>query len=109
MLLGSGPSKKFNMQSFFKTLRNGLKGRKVQSVKVKNRSRNGCHSSIGVISEISETRRTSLAASKHTAVGYKHAAVQYAAARGNASQYRQQQRQKEQHGERAQQCKERAL
>ena len=24
MLLGSGPSKKFNMQSFFKTLRNGL-------------------------------------------------------------------------------------
>ena len=30
MLLGSGPSKKFNMQSFFKTLRNGLSNVKAE-------------------------------------------------------------------------------
>ena len=47
MLLGSGPSKKFNMQSFFKTLRNGLKARRVSYWKtlvwseINDRSRSG--------------------------------------------------------------------
>ena len=63
MLLGSGPSKKFNMQSFFKTLRNGLKARRVSYWKtlvwseINDRSRSGFSFRLLVVpKEYSSTR-----------------------------------------------------